>query len=412
MLGDDFKWKERTAIFFCERTAYAGSQEANPTSHWSPNQGLDIKSMSSILRWRRFSPVATPDDLAIFQRLMSLKDFLSALDALQAEAIDTLKAASDADAFEAARVKYVGQKKGALKDIQKQMGSVAPEDKKSAGMKLNEVKKAIEAAVEQAQSRLLGGDEQSGDPTFDPTLPGIRPRLGHIHPITQTINHLMEIMGRMGFEAAEGPEVEDPHHNFVALNIPEDHPARDPLDNFYLATADAGAERQNVEGTRLLRSQTSTVQIRVMEQNQAPIRVISLGRVYRPDAPDATHFPMFHQMEGLYVDTNVTMANLKTVLRIFATNYLGGDVEIRFRPSFFPFTEPSVEVDFYWDGKWIEFGGAGMVDPNVFRAVGYDPRKVSGFAFGLGVERLCMRRHDIKDIRDLYSGDMRFLSQF
>lgn len=341
---------------------------------------------------------------------MSLQDFISSLDSLHTEAIEAFASASDADSLEAARVKYVGQKKGALKDIQKQMGSVAAEDRKSAGMKLNQVKKAIEQAVTQAGDRLTGGGETGIDPTFDPTLPGIQPNLGHVHPITQTINHLMEIMGRMGFSAAEGPEVEDPWHNFVALNIPEDHPARDPLDNFYLATAKANVK--GAEGSRLLRSQTSTVQIRVMENTQPPIRIISLGRVYRPDDPDATHFPMFHQMEGLMVDENVTMANLKTVLRVFATNYLGDDVQIRFRPSFFPFTEPSVEVDFLWDGQWIEFGGAGMVDPNVFAAVGYDPEKVSGFAFGLGVERLCMRRHAVKDIRDLYSGDLRFLRQF
>jgi phenylalanyl-tRNA synthetase alpha chain len=222
----------------------------------------------------------------------------------------------------------------------------------------------------------------------------------------------MEIMGRMGFEAAEGPEVEDPWHNFVALNIPQDHPARDPLDNFYLATAATNSDDQGGDGSQLLRSQTSTVQIRVMAQNPPPIRIISLGRVYRPDDPDATHFPMFHQMEGLLVDEHVTMANLKTVLRVFATNYLGGDVPIRFRPSFFPFTEPSVEVDFFWNDNWVEFGGAGMVDPAVFEAVGYDPEKVSGFAFGLGVERLCMRRHGVTDIRDLYSGDLRFLRQF
>jgi phenylalanyl-tRNA synthetase alpha chain len=342
---------------------------------------------------------------------MSLQNFLTALDSLKGEAIETLQAVADADALEAARVKYAGQKKGALKDVQKLMGSVAPEDRKTAGMQFNEVKTAIAEALQAATDRFTQGGAGGADPTFDPSLPGVRPRIGHVHPITQTITHLMEIMGRMGFEAAEGPEVEDPHHNFVALNIPEDHPARDPLDNFYLATAKA-AEKSNTEGSRLLRSQTSTVQIRVMEREQPPIRVISLGRVYRPDDPDATHFPMFHQMEGLLVDKHVTMANLKTVLRVFATNYLGDDVQIRFRPSFFPFTEPSVEVDFLWDGQWIEFGGAGMVDPNVFKAVGYDPDQVSGFAFGLGVERLCMRRHDIKDIRDLYSGDMRFLSQF
>ena len=349
---------------------------------------------------------------------MSLQDFLSSLDTLRADALSAFDSADDADSLEAARVTFTGSKKGRLKDVQKQMGVVPNEQKKDAGLKLNEVKSAIEVALQSAQSRLGGGESDGVDPTFDPTLPGHQPTIGHIHPITQTINHLMEIMGRMGFEAAEGPEVEDPWHNFVALNIPEDHPARDPLDNFYLATAasanakkKSGADR-NVEGEQLLRSQTSTVQIRIMEQRQPPIRIISLGRVYRPDQPDATHFPMFHQMEGLLVDKNVTMANLKTVLRVFATNYLGDDVEIRFRPSFFPFTEPSVEVDFLWNGTWIEFGGAGMIDPNVFKAVGYDPDEVSGFAFGLGVERLCMRRHGITDIRDLYSGDLRFLRQF
>lgn len=343
---------------------------------------------------------------------MSLQDFLSSLDALVAEASGAFDSAEEAEALEAARVRYLGQKSGALRDIQKQMGAIDPADRKAAGMRLNESKAAIQEAFDGAKGRLGQGDKGGVDPTFDPTLPGIRPKLGHIHPITQTIVHLMEIMGRMGFEAAEGPEVEDPWHNFVALNIPEDHPARDPLDNFYLATAQQAGSELGSEGSQLLRSQTSTVQIRVMEQRQPPIRVISLGRVYRPDDPDATHFPMFHQMEGLLVDRHVTMANLKTVLRVFAENYLGSDVDIRFRPSFFPFTEPSVEVDFFWNGSWVEFGGAGMVDPNVFEAVGYDPEQYSGFAFGLGVERLCMRRHGITDIRDLYSGDLRFLRQF
>lgn len=347
---------------------------------------------------------------------MSLDPFLSRLEQLQSDAESAFASASDAAALEDARVTFLGAKKGQLKDIQKMLGGIDKADKPAAGAKLNAVKSAINEAFEDAQQNLSGGDDLGADPTFDPTLPGVRPSLGHIHPITQTIGHLTEIMGRMGFEVAEGPEVEDPWHNFVALNIPEDHPARDPLDNFYLATAKDPSGKSSVsagdEGSQLLRSQTSTVQIRVMKQVQPPIRIISLGRVYRPDAPDATHFPMFHQMEGLLVDTNVTMANLKTVLRVFANNYLGEDVEIRFRPSFFPFTEPSVEVDFLWNGTWIEFGGAGMIDPNVFAAVGYDPEKVSGFAFGLGVERLCMRRHGITDIRDLYSGDLRFLKQF
>ncbi len=343
---------------------------------------------------------------------MSLQAFLTTLDTLESEATSAFETANDADALEAARIQYLGQKSGALKEVQKQMGSIDPSDRPSAGKRLNEFKSNLQAAFDSSKQRLLGGETESFDPTFDPTLPGVRPHIGHVHPITQTISHLMEIMGRMGFEAAEGPEVEDPWHNFVALNIPEDHPARDPLENFYLATAGVGSDPSEGDGARLLRSQTSTVQIRVMAKRQPPVRVISLGRVYRPDDPDATHFPMFHQMEGLLVDRHVTMANLKTVLRVFATNYLGGDVPIRFRPSFFPFTEPSVEVDFFWNDTWVEFGGAGMVDPAVFEAVGYDPDEVSGFAFGLGVERLCMRRHGITDIRDLYSGDLRFLRQF
>ncbi len=341
---------------------------------------------------------------------MSLPNFLERLDQLQRDAESAFSSASNADALEEARVVFLGAKNGQFKDVQKMLGRIESADKRAAGMRFNEARKAIDAAFDSAKATLAGGGTSQFDPTFDPSLPGSRPKLGHVHPITQTIDHLTEIMGRMGFEVAEGPEVEDPWHNFVALNIPEDHPARDPLDNFYLATAGSGLETG--EGEQLLRSQTSTVQIRVMQSRQPPIRIISLGRVYRPDAPDATHFPMFHQMEGLLVDANVTMANLKTVLRVFANNYLGDDVEIRFRPSFFPFTEPSVEVDFYWNGTWIEFGGAGMVDPNVFAAVGYDPEKVSGFAFGLGVERLCMRRHGITDIRDLFSGDLRFLQQF
>lgn len=343
---------------------------------------------------------------------MSLQDFLSTIDELEGEAAGAFDDASDAETLEAVRVRFLGQKNGAIRNVQKQMGTIDQADRKAAGMRLQQLMATVQSAFEDAKDRLGQSDSVGIDRAFDPTLPGIPSSIGHVHPITQTMSHLMEIMGRMGFEAAEGPEVEDPWHNFVALNIPEDHPARDPLDNFYLAAAEkAGGDRYG-EGSQLLRSQTSTVQIRVMENRKPPIRVISLGRVYRPDDPDATHFPMFHQMEGLYVDRNVTMANLKTVLRVFATNYLGDDVDIRFRPSFFPFTEPSVEVDFFWHDSWVEFGGAGMVDPAVFEAVGYDPEEYSGFAFGLGIERLCMRRHGITDIRDLYSGDLRFLRQF
>jgi phenylalanyl-tRNA synthetase alpha chain len=228
-------------------------------------------------------------------------------------------------------------------------------------------------------------------------------------------------MGRLGFTVVEGPEVEDEWHNFEALNIPLDHPARDPLENFYLATAEVAAtgwhvpERSEGRGRQvlLLRSQTSTVQIRVMEKTPPPVRIISVGRVYRPDTADATHYPMFHQIEGLLVDRRITMADLKSVLRLFAANFFGGDdVHIRFRPSFFPFTEPSVEVDMSWQGGWLEMGGAGMVDPAVLQAVGYDAEEFTGFAFGLGVERICMNRHKITDIREFYKNDVRFLHQF
>ena len=251
---------------------------------------------------------------------------------------------------------------------------------------------------------------------IDVTLPGVAVALGPRHPLMQTILEFKDIMGRFGFSVADGPEIEDEYHNFEALNIPSDHPARDPLDNFYLAAAGIADSTTGAGGPApSMRSQTSTVQIRVMERSPPPIRIISVGRVYRPDTIDATHSCMFHQMEGLMVGESVTMAELKTVLRLFARSYLGHDVHIRFRPSFFPFTEPSVEVDMSWNepGKpWLEIGGAGMVDPHVLSAVGYDPDHVSGFAFGLGVERFCMRRYGIRDIRLFTGNDLRFLRQF
>jgi phenylalanyl-tRNA synthetase alpha chain len=251
---------------------------------------------------------------------------------------------------------------------------------------------------------------------IDVTLPGTPVNLGRKHPLTQTIDDLKEIMGRFGFSVADGPELEDEWHNFEALNIPEAHPARDPLDNFYVATAAVGAATEVTSGAArspiLLRSQTSTVQIRVMEGRKPPIRIVCLGRVYRPDTIDATHSCMFHQMEGLMVGRGVTMAQLKTVIRMLFSAYLEHDVSIRFRPSFFPFTEPSVEVDIPWEGRWMEIGGAGMVDPHVLESVGYDPEEFTGFAFGLGIERLCMKRHGITDIRRFYENDLRFLRQF
>jgi phenylalanyl-tRNA synthetase alpha chain len=348
---------------------------------------------------------------------MSLPAFLAALDDLIAAASKAFDSADDSASLETARVEFLGAKSGRLKAVQQQMGALAGPDRPAAGKRFNEVKQAIQSGFQAAQDRLGAG--MAGvvrDRHFDPTVPGTRLRLGRLHPLTQTIEELKDIMGRLGFTVALGPEIEDEWHNFEALNIPADHPARDPLENFYLATAaaqqPATQSTQSPAAPLLLRSQTSTVQIRVMEHRRPPVRIISLGRVYRPDTADATHYPMFHQMEGLLVDRHVTMADLKSVLRLFATSYLGTDVHIRFRPSFFPFTEPSVEVDMSWKDRWIEFGGAGMVDPNVLRAVGYDPDEYSGFAFGLGVERLCMRRHGITDIREFYKNDVRFLGQF
>ena len=344
---------------------------------------------------------------------MNLAEFLADLDALLAEAKQAFDSAGDAAGLEAARIEFLGAAKGRLKGAQKSLGAVAKEDKPAAGKRFNETKTAIEAAFEAAQERIKSsGAAASSGQRFDPTLPGQPLRLGKLHPLTQTIEELKDIMGRLGFSPADGPEIEDEWHNFEALNIPLEHPARDPLDNFYLSVAGVQGSGFRVQGSGtplLLRSQTSTVQIRVMEQRKPPVRIISLGRVYRPDEADATHYPMFHQMEGLLVDKHVTMADLKSVLRMFATSYLGADVHIRFRPSFFPFTEPSVEADMHWHDRWIEFGGAGMVDPNVLQAVGYDPEIYSGFAFGLGIERLCMRRHGITDIREFYRNDVRFL---
>lgn len=359
---------------------------------------------------------------------MALPEYLTELETLLADAQAAFGAARSADALEAARIEFLGAKSGRLKSAQKGLGTVGAPDKPAAGKRFNEVKQAIEAAFTATQQKQVSGEVvDPTKPKFDVTLPGIRPRVGRLHPISQTIDELKDIMGRLGFSIADGPEIEDEWHNFEALNIPPEHPARNPLDNFYLHVADttasepsatihtthsATAKPTSPSGLLLLRSQTSTVQIRTMEVTKPPVRVISLGRVYRPDEADATHFPMFHQMEGLLIDKSVTLADLKSVLRMFATTYLGRDVHVRFRPSFFPFTEPSVEVDMSWGERWIEFGGAGMVDPNVLRAVGYDPEEVCGFAFGLGIERLCMRRHGITDIRELYRNDVRFLEQF
>ena len=330
----------------------------------------------------------------------------------ESAALQALEAAENAEALEAVRIEFLGKKKGRLRELQSLLGKSDKAQRPVLGKHFNEVKARVEAALDKRRKKL--SRPRTSLSSLDVTLPGTTYELGRKHPLTQTIEELKDIMGRFGFSVVEGPEIEDEHHNFESLNIPSDHPARDPLDNFYLAAAESatGGLKPAAGGPALLRSQTSTVQIRVMEQTKPPIRVVSLGRVYRPDTIDATHSCMFHQIEGLMVGDAVTMSQLKTVLSLFAVAYLGEGVAIRFRSSFFPFTEPSVEVDMKWGDDWLELGGAGMVDPNVLTAVGYDPEQVSGFAFGLGIERFCMKRHSINDIRRFYENDIRFLRQF
>lgn len=325
----------------------------------------------------------------------SLEQCLARVTQARATALELIAHGKSAEV----KARYLNRK-GEFRDLQQLLGTLSDSDRPVFGKAFHEAKTAVEAALTEAESQ--DAPAAVTDPTFD-FLPGIPPLLGARHPIMQTIGEITDIFGRMGFQMAQGPEIEDVFHNFIALNIPEDHPARDPRDNFYL------------DNDLLLRSQTSTVQIRVMEKQPPPVRVIAIGRVYRPDKVDATHSPMFHQVEGLLVDEWVTLADLKTVLRMFTRAYLGPQVKIRFRPSFFPFTEPSIEVDMSWgenNDRWIELGGAGMVDPQVFAAVGYDPERYTGFAFGLGIERLTMRRHGLDDLRSFFTNDVRFLRQF
>ncbi|MFN9719634.1 MAG: phenylalanine--tRNA ligase subunit alpha [Planctomycetota bacterium] len=333
-------------------------------------------------------------------------DILKSFDDFESAAMAAVGAAGDADSLEKVRIEFMGQKSGRIKDLQKLVGQASPAEKPAVGKRFNEVRMSVTAQLDSRAEQLKSQAAKAAS-DFDVTLPGEFPNIGHLHPITRVMTEFRELMGRFGFTVVDGPEIEDERHNFEALNIPEDHPARDSLDNFYVACASSIAG-----GPVLLRSQTSTVQIRTMETTRPPIRIVSLGRVYRPDTIDATHSCMFHQMEGLMVDTHVTMAQLKTVLSLFARSFLGPDVEIRFRPSFFPFTEPSVEVDMKWGNTWMEIGGAGMVDPNVFSAVGYDPEVYTGFAFGLGIERFCMKHYGVDDIRRFTENDLRFLSQF
>lgn len=314
------------------------------------------------------------------------------------------------------RIAYLGRK-GKVTRLFESLKSASPEERRTLGQALNGLKNSLEEKLKSRQSG-LSADGGRKEEFLDPTLPGIRPASGRIHPLTQTIRRITGIFERLGFEVAEGPEIETEFYNFTALNIPLDHPSRDAFATFYTQVDSPK------DPPFLLRSQTSTVQIRVMQKRKPPLRMIAPGRVYRPDRVDASHAYMFHQIEGLVVDERTTFSELKGVLHLFLRQLFGPETRIRFRPHFFPFTEPSAEVDvncFLCEGRgcsvcggkgWLELLGAGSVDPSVFEQVGYDPKRVQGFAFGLGVERIAMLLHGISDIRMFLENDLRFLRQF
>ncbi len=335
------------------------------------------------------------------------------LEQIRVVALQALDEASSLEGLENLKIKYLG-KKGELTAILRGMGGLSAEERPIIGQLANEVRSQIEARMEEVKSGLLKKAQESrlADEKIDVTMPGKKVSFGKSHPITAVTGQIEEIFLGMGFTIVEGPEVEYDYYNFEALNLPADHPARDTQDTFY------------INPKILLRTQTSPVQVRTMEKQAPPIRIISPGRVYRSDAVDATHSPMFHQVEGLVVDRGITMGDLKGTLELFAKNMFGESTRIRFRPHHFPFTEPSAEVDvscFVCDGKgcslckgegWIEILGAGMVHPNVLRGCNIDPDVYTGFAFGMGIERIVMRKYNIDDMRLLYENDIRFLSQF
>ena len=335
------------------------------------------------------------------------------LEAIRKMAEEAIQNAKDQTEIEALRVKYLG-KKGELTAILKQMGSLSPEERPAMGQLVNLAKQAVENLIAEKQAKLkaMAQEEKLKKETIDITLPAKVKKTGKLHPLNTVLDDMINIFTSMGVDVVDGPEVETDHYNFECLNVPADHPARDMQDTFYLA--------ENL----LLRTQTSAAQVRTMETRKPPIRVICPGRVFRADEVDATHSPGFHQIEGLVVDKGITMCDLKGVLEEFAREIYGKDTAVKFRPSFFPFTEPSVEVDVTCSecgGKgcrvckgsgWIEILGAGMVHPNVLRSCGIDPEEYSGFAFGIGLDRLTTTRYKISDIRLLFENDKRFLDQF
>ena len=335
------------------------------------------------------------------------------ISAILLEAKEQVADSQNEGEIEAIRVKYLG-KKGELTAILKQMGSLAPDERPKMGALVNEAKSELECLIADKKTELKSAEQlkKLAEETIDITMPAKELKVGKLHPLNTVLDDMIDIFQSMGFDVVDGPEVETDHYNFECLNVPADHPARDMQDTFYLAD------------NLLLRTQTSAAQIRTMETRKPPIRVICPGRVFRADEVDATHSPVFHQIEGLVVDKGITMCDLKGVLEQFTHEIYGSDTKVKFRPSFFPFTEPSVEVDVTCSecgGKgcrvckgsgWIEILGAGMVHPNVLRSCGIDPEEYSGFAFGIGLDRLTTTRYKISDIRLLFENDKRFLDQF
>ena len=317
------------------------------------------------------------------------------------QALQQFAVINDEAELEQVKAKYLG-KEGSLTALLKGLGKLSAEERPAAGAQINVVKQGIEAALQQRrdamqQSKLAG---KLAAESLDVTLPGRGSSTGGLHPITLTVQRIEQLFHSLGFAISSGPEIESDFYNFTALNIPENHPARAMHDTFY------------IDPQHVLRTHTSPVQVRYMEQNKPPLKIISPGRVYRVDS-DATHSPMFHQVEGLWVDEDISFANLKGVVQDFLQRFFEqDDLQVRFRPSFFPFTEPSAEMDMSWKGGWLEIGGCGMVHPNVLKHVNIDSEKYLGFAFGLGVERLAMLRYGVNDLRQFFESDLRFLKQF
>jgi phenylalanyl-tRNA synthetase alpha chain len=335
---------------------------------------------------------------------------LAALKELQNEIQETVL--DSVQAIDEYRIRFLSRKQGQITALLKRIPEVANEHKKQFGQEINAAKALVESRIEVATALFTGEAEQAAAP-MDVTLPGRTQAQGSLHPITQALRLITRVFESYGFEVAEGPEIEDDWHNFTALNFPPDHPARDMQDTFFIEAP------SHAHDGILLRTHTSPVQIRVMENKKPPIRVIVPGRVYRNEAISYKSYCLFHQVEGLYIDEGVTMADLKQILHAFAKTLFGEDVKMRFRPSFFPFTEPSAEVDIWWadenlpdGGRWMEILGCGMVDPNVLEGLGIDSEKYTGYAFGMGIERIAMLRYGIDDIRILYENDIRFLEQF